>query len=132
MSSSNPFFQEVVDTCVDIEQWLSGRAEPARLSALLARFSPRFSMISLQGTQLERAQVDAFFSQGHGARAGLSIAIDQFAQVQSWPGGSAIVYRETQLYAEERCSVRRSTALFERDAHGRIVWLHLHETPVVD
>ncbi|RQS74365.1 DUF4440 domain-containing protein [Burkholderia sp. Bp8963] len=130
MNSSNPFFDEVVDAHVDIAHWLSGRADPERLAALLARFSPRFSMIALPGTALDYAGVDALFSRGHGARPGLRIEIDELREIRGSHDGAVIGYRETQTDGEGRRTVRRSTAVFERDAAGRIVWRHLHETPV--
>ncbi|MDR6502078.1 hypothetical protein J2785_005258 [Burkholderia ambifaria] len=43
---------------------------------------------------------------------------------------SAIGYRETQTDGDGRRTVRRSTAVFRREADGLIVWRHLHETPV--
>lgn len=130
MSVPNPFFQEVVDAHVDIEQWLSGRAARERLAPLLARFSRHFSMISLQGHALDFADVDVLFSRGFGARPGLRIAIDELHEVSAWQGGAAIAYRETQVDGAGRRTVRRSSVVFERDANGRIGWLRLHETPV--
>ncbi|KWK21700.1 hypothetical protein WT77_19860 [Burkholderia stagnalis] len=136
MNLPNPYFQEVVDAHVDIEQWLSGRAAGGRpaplLARLLARFSPRFTMITLQGAAIDFAGVDALFSQGHGARPGLRIEIDALQVIAEWDGGAAIGYRETQADDAGRRTVRRSTAVFERDARGRIVWRHLHETPAAE
>ncbi|KVE34813.1 hypothetical protein [Burkholderia sp. TSV86] len=130
MNLPNPFFKEVVDTHIDIEHWLSGRAEPGRLATLLARFSPGFSMITLSGTVLDYAGVNALFSHGHGARPRLMIGIDELQVLAVWSDGAAIGYRETQTDGEERRTVRRSTAIFRREADGVIVWRHLHETPV--
>ncbi|AOI75511.1 MULTISPECIES: hypothetical protein [unclassified Burkholderia] len=130
MNLPNPFFNEVVDTHVDIERWLSGRAEPGRLAMLMARFSPGFSMITTSGTVLDYAGVDALFSRGHGARPGLVIGIDELRALAVWSDGAVIGYRETQTDMEGRRTVRRSTALFRREADGVIVWRHLHETPV--
>ncbi|KVP69097.1 hypothetical protein WL40_27870 [Burkholderia ubonensis] len=130
MNLPNPYFQEVIDAHVDIEAWLSGRAEPGRLATLLARFSPQFSMIALQGAPIDYAGVDALFSQGWSARPGLRIGIDECREIAACDGGAVIGYRETQTDGTGRRTVRRSTVVFERDAHGRIVWRHLHETPV--
>ncbi|OMG75260.1 DUF4440 domain-containing protein [Burkholderia ubonensis] len=130
MKLPNPYFQEVVDAHVDIEAWLSGRAEPGRLATLLARFSPQFSMIALQGAPIDYAGVDALFSQGWNARPGLRIEIDEWREIAACDGGAVIGYRETQTDGTGRRTVRRSTVVFERDMHGRIVWRHLHETPV--
>ncbi|MEN8514838.1 DUF4440 domain-containing protein [Burkholderia sp. RS02] len=130
MNLPNPYFQAVVDAHVDIERWLSGRAAPGRLASLLVRFSPGFSMITLSGTVLDYAGVDALFSRGHGARPGLMIGIDELRGLAVWSNGAAIGYRETQTDGDGRRAVRRSTAVFRREADGLIVWRHLHETPV--
>ncbi|KVC22804.1 hypothetical protein [Burkholderia pseudomultivorans] len=130
MNLPNPFCNEIVDAHVDIEDWLSGRAGPERLAMLLARFSPEFSMITTSGAVLDCAGVDALFSRGHGARPGLRIAIDELREIADCADGAVIGYRETQTDAAGRRTVRRSTAVLRRDADGRIVWQHLHETPV--
>lgn len=64
MNEPNPYFQEVVDAHVDIERWLSGRAEHGLLPALLERFSPHFSMVAARGAALDRAGLDTLFRQG--------------------------------------------------------------------
>lgn len=130
MNLPNPYFNEVVDAHVDIERWLSGRAEPERLASLLTRFSPDFSMITLSGAVLDYAGVDALFSRGHGVRPGLVIGIDELRSLAVWSDGAVIRYRETQTDGEGRRTVRRSTAVFRREADGLIMWRHLHETPV--
>ncbi|AIO69587.1 hypothetical protein [Burkholderia oklahomensis] len=130
MNETNPYFREVIDAHVDIERWLSGQAEFDRLGALLSRFSPHFSMIALPGALLDRTGLNALFSQGHGKRPGLRIEIDELRQICAWRGGAVIGYRETQTDGEGRSIARRSTAVFEYDASSRIVWRHLHETPV--
>ncbi|RQR56398.1 hypothetical protein DIE21_01785 [Burkholderia sp. Bp9140] len=42
----------------------------------------------------------------------------------------AVTCRETRTNDAGRRTVRRSTAVFRREADGLIVWRHLHETPV--
>ena len=130
MNLPNPFFKEVVDAHIDIERWLSGSAEAGRLATLMARFSPGFSMITMSGTVLDYAGVDALFSDGHGARPGLVIGVDELRALAVWSDGAAIGYRETQTDGAGRRTVRRSTAMFRREADGSIVWRHLHETAV--
>lgn len=130
MSLFDPFLQEVVDAHVAIEQWLSGQAAADRLAPLLRRFSPRFSMIALTGARVDHAGVEALFAQGHGARPGLRIAIDELHGIAAWSDGAVVGYREIQIDAAGRRTVRRSTAVFECDAGGVIAWRHLHETPV--
>ncbi|VVE61838.1 hypothetical protein PAN31117_00657 [Pandoraea anapnoica] len=128
---SSALAQEVIDAHIAIEQWLSGRAEPTALESLLARFSPAFSMIALPGTRVNRAALDTLFGQGHGKRPGLQIVVDEVDTLAESPTGGVVVYRETQTDGEGHTSVRRSTAVFERETDGHIVWRHLHETPVI-
>lgn len=116
MNEPNPYFQEVVDAHVDIERWLSGRAEHGLLPALLERFSPHFSMVAARGAALDRAGLDALFRQGRGQRSGLRIEIDELKQIGAWRDGAVIGYRETQTDGEGRSNTRRSTVVFERDA----------------
>ncbi|AGK51017.1 hypothetical protein BTI_4122 [Burkholderia thailandensis MSMB121] len=130
MNETNPYFQEVIDAHVDIERWLSGQAEFDRLPALLGRFSPHFSMIAARGTSLDRAGLDELFRRGHGQRPGLRIEIDELQRIGAWRDGAVIGYRETQIDGEDRPNTRRSTVVFEYDAASRIVWRHLHETPL--
>ncbi|PCE21833.1 DUF4440 domain-containing protein [Paraburkholderia acidicola] len=131
MNPPNPFFQEIVDAHIDIEQWLSGRAEPDRLATLLNRFSRCFSMVTLQGLQLDRTAVDGLFSQGHGKRPGLRIEIDELHDIAAWREGAVVGYRETQIDESGSCTVRRSTAVLACDESGCVTWRHLQETSVV-
>ncbi|UVA77321.1 DUF4440 domain-containing protein [Pandoraea commovens] len=126
---SSALVQEVIDAHVAIEQWLSGRADPSALEPLLARFSSAFSMIALSGARVNRAALDALFGQGHGKRPGLQIVVDEVDTIAESPTGGVVAYRETQTDGEGLTTVRRSTAVFEREADGHIVWRHLHETP---
>lgn len=130
MNQSHPFFQEVVATCADIEAWFGGRAAPAALADLMARFSPPFSMVTLPGARIDLAAVQAMFAQSHGRCPGLRIEIDELEEIHACDNGAVVAYRERQSDGAGNDSVRRSTAVFERDASGRIVWRHLHETPV--
>lgn len=128
MNPTDPFFCEIVDTLAEIEHWLSGRADDNALAPLLARFAEAFSMISLSGDALDRAQIATFFRTGFGARPGLRIAIDEVRLLCAWNGGATLAYREIQTDGAGGRNVRRATAVFERDDAGRIRWLRLHET----
>ncbi len=130
MSVAQPFLQEVIDAHIDIEQWLSGRAESARLALLLQRFSPHFGMVTTQGASLDRSGLERLFAQGHGQRPGLAIQIGELEEICASPEGAVVRYREIQTYREGPRSERRSTAVFERNAQGRILWRHLHETAI--
>jgi len=46
MIDYSDFFEEVIQTHVEIEQWFAGVAPEGTLQSLLARFSPEFSMIA--------------------------------------------------------------------------------------
>ncbi len=131
MTSIQPFLQEAIDAHVAIERWFAGVESVDGIAALLQRFSPCFTMITPQGATLDRAGVERLFSRAHGTRPGLRIAIDELHGLGTWPDGAAVGYRETQVDGEGRRTVRRSTALFHRDADGRVAWRHLHETYVV-
>lgn len=128
MSTSNPFFQEVIDAHREIQQWFRGDSARERLSPLLARFSPRFSMITPLGGTIDLAGLGALFSNGYGKRPGLLLEVDDLTQVAAWPGDAVTGYRETQIDGEGRRTIRYSTVVFEQDAPGRVVWRHLHET----
>ncbi|WP_423762587.1 hypothetical protein [Burkholderia sp. NLJ2] len=56
--------------------------------------------------------------------------IDELRGLAVRSNGAAIGYRETQTDGEGRRTVRRSTAVFRREADGLIVRRHLYETPV--
>nr|WP_318654707.1 hypothetical protein [Burkholderia sp. S-53] len=58
------------------------------------------------------------------------IGIDELRGLAVGRDGAAIGCREMQADGEGRLKVRRSTAVFRREADGLIVWRHLHETPV--
>ena len=46
MIDYSDFFEEVIQTHIEIEQWFAGTAPEGTLQNLLARFSPEFSMIA--------------------------------------------------------------------------------------
>jgi len=130
MNQSHPFFQEILATCADIEAWFSGRAAPAALADLMARFSPQFSMVTMEGARIDLAVLETMFAQNHGKRAGLRIDVDELEDIQACGDGAVVTYRERQSDGAGRDNARRATAVFERDASGNIVWRHLHETPI--
>ena len=54
----NPYFNEVIDAHIAIERWLGKGAGEEQ--ALLARFTPDFSMIALNGAPLDFTALCAF------------------------------------------------------------------------
>ena len=74
MIDYSDFFEEVIQTHVEIEQWFAGVAPEGTLQSLLARFSPDFSMVApATGTRVNAAGVNALFTRLGGMRPGLKI-----------------------------------------------------------
>lgn len=116
MQMQNAGFNEVLEAHVLIRQWLAGDARPP----LLERFAEGFTMFTLKGAALGKAQLEAFFAQAYGSRPGLSIEIDELHEVA--PG--VVTYREHQQDDTGQGNVRWSTVVFDRQGK----WLHLQET----
>ena len=127
MSDYKRYFDLVSETHVEIEGWFSG-LEPGVLPVLLARFSPQFSMIAPNGNELDVNGVEVLFEQLRGARPGLNITLSEFKGIALHPGGAVVSYRELQEEHNGNRTDRRATVVFEKDADGKILWRHLHET----
>ncbi|WP_131063911.1 DUF4440 domain-containing protein [Raoultella planticola] len=121
----NPYIQETIDAHVAIEHWLSHKQ--GAVEALMARFSPDFSMVGIGGNVMDHRALSAFFTTAGGSRPGLSIIIDSSTTLAEWHDGAVICYRERQRVPEQSETLRWSTVLF-RKTGGRILWRHLHET----
>lgn len=126
MKQGNRGFVEVLEAHVQIRQWLSGEIGLEQLDVLMSRFAEGFGMVTLGGGLLDRAALEGFFRQVHGTRPGLQIEIDQLRQIA--PG--VVGYREWQGGASGVTALRRATVVFEVQAE-RLLWLHLHETPII-
>ncbi|MDX6021286.1 DUF4440 domain-containing protein [Scandinavium sp. V105_16] len=116
---------EIIDAHIAIENWL-GRGE-GNIDALLARFSPDFTMVTPGGSSLDHAALCQFFRAQGGSRSGLQITVDNIALLAEWPGGAALRYSEKQILPQQPASLRWSTVIFQQ-AEGKILWRHLHET----
>ena len=127
MSDYKRYFDLVSETHVEIEGWFSG-LEPGVLPVLLARFSPQFSMIAPTGNVLDANGVETLFEQLRGARPGLNITLSEFKGIALYPDGAVVSYRELQEEHNGNRTDRRATVVFEKDADGKILWRHLHET----
>lgn len=121
----NPYFTEVIDAHIAIERWLGKGAGEEQ--ALLARFTPDFSMIALSGAPLDFAALCAFFRAHRAAKPGLEIEIEEMKLVAEWPTGAVVSYREKQSLPGQRATLRYSTVVFERQPNV-LGWRHLHET----
>ncbi|KAF1024843.1 MAG: hypothetical protein GAK37_03012 [Pseudomonas sp.] len=125
MSRYNDLFDEVIQTHIEIEQWFAGAAPDGTLERLLARFSPDFSMVAPStGARVDCAGVKALFTRLGGQRPGLKITLSELAGL----GDGIVTYREHQIDDSGAQTDRRATAVFERQADGRLLWRHLHET----
>ncbi|MDM1837992.1 DUF4440 domain-containing protein [Serratia marcescens] len=121
----NPYFTEVIDAHIAIERWLGkGTGEE---QALLARFTPDFSMIALNGAPLDFTALCAFFHAHRAAKPGLEIEIEEMKLVAEWPTGAVVSYREKQSLPGQSAKLRYSTVVFERQPNA-LGWRHLHET----
>ncbi|HEO9035492.1 TPA: DUF4440 domain-containing protein [Serratia marcescens] len=121
----NPYFTEVIDAHIAIERWLGKGAGEEQ--ALLARFTPDFSMIALSGAPLDFAALCAFFRAHRAAKPGLEIEIEEMKLVAEWPTGAVVSYREKQSLPGQNATLRYSTVMFERQPSA-LGWRHLHET----
>ena len=102
----NPYFTEVIDAHIAIERWLGKGAGEEQ--ALLARFTPDFSMIALNGAPLDFAALCAFFRAHRAAKPGLEIEIEEMKLVAEWPTGAVVSYREKQSRGKApRCAIPR-------------------------
>lgn len=128
MTKPNPYFDEVISAHIAIRQWFAGPADAAALEALMARFSPRFTMVAPSGAQLDLDGLRQLFARTGGGKPGLEIAVDQLALLDEHAGGATVAYREAQYLGGRPSSLRLATVVFERDAAGALRWRHLQET----
>ncbi|EMF8049224.1 MULTISPECIES: DUF4440 domain-containing protein [Serratia] len=121
----NPYFTEVIDAHLAIERWLGKGAGEEQ--TLLARFTPDFSMIALNGAPLDFTALCAFFRAHRAAKPGLEIVIEEMKLVAEWPTGAVVSYREKQSLPGQSATLRYSTVVFEHQPNA-LGWRHLHET----
>lgn len=128
MTDNKPYFDEVISAHIAIQQWFSGPADAAVLEELMARFSPRFTMVVPSGAQLDRDAVRRLFAKAGGGKPGLEIVVDQLTLLDQHAGGATVAYREAQYLGGQPSNLRLATVVFERDAAGALRWRHLQET----
>ncbi len=125
---------EVIELHAFFEAWLGGTAQNSDLvfSRLENALAQTFSMVTPDGTKLQRSQVIGWLRQAHGAKG--SPAPFRIAIVEPEP---LVVRRPLVVlrYVEEQSSGdtvtrRRSTAVLDTAAGegGAARWLALHET----
>ena len=132
MKTTNPCFDDVLSTHVLIREWLSGGATaPDHCAALLARFSPDFTMVAPGGRQLDRAGLAAFFQGAGGSRPGLQMRLSDLVLIQESAAGATVSYRDCQSLPGGEHTERLSTVVYDKTPTGALLWRHLHETWVV-
>ncbi|AXE91323.1 DUF4440 domain-containing protein [Paraburkholderia sp. 22099] len=128
MNNSNPYFKELDDIHVEIEALFDGSADDGALERIMARFAEPFTLIMPSGLVLDHAALRETFAKLRGARPGSRISIRDREIVADYPSGAVVKYREYQRDNAGNANVRRSTAVMNLDAHGRVTWRHLQET----
>ena len=128
MNNSNPYFNELDEIHVEIEALFNGSADEGALQRIMARFAAQFTLVMTSGVALDYAGLRDTFSKLRGARPGAQIAIRDKEIIADYPSGAVVKYREYQRDNSGFANVRRSTAVMELDAHGKVTWRHLQET----
>ena len=130
MTDYSAYFDLVEETLTEIENWFSGLSSV--LPTLLARFSNEFSMITPSAKVLDIDGMEELFEQLRGTRPGLVITLSEFKGIALYDQGAVISYRELQAVDNRTITDRRATVVFEKDASGKLLWRHLHETFFAD
>ena len=60
------------------------------------------------------------------------ITLSEFKGIALYDQGAVISYRELQAVDNTTITDRRATVVFEKDASGKLLWRHLHETLFAD
>lgn len=128
MNNSNPYFKELGDIHVEIQALFDGSADGGTLDRIMARFAPQFSLVMPSGIALDHAGLREIFAKLNGARPGSQINIRDMEIVSEYPSGAVVKYREYQRDSAGNANVRRSTAVMDLGADGKVTWLHLQET----
>ena len=128
MTDYTEYFDEVIQAHVAIEQWLAEERNVTELEQLLARFSAQFSMVSPLGRVLDFDALGELFRMAGGKKLGFRIELSELRGIALYDGGATVSYREQQTDATGQQTDRRSTVVFEKQAGGKVVWRHLHET----
>ena len=128
MTDYTTYFDEVIQAHEVIEQWFAVEQDEAALERLLARFSPRFSMVTPLGRVLDLEALRALFQMAGGKKNGFRIELGELHGIALHERGATVSYREQQTDASGLHTDRRSTVMFEKTESGQVIWRHLHET----
>ncbi|WP_445179704.1 DUF4440 domain-containing protein [Pseudomonas sp. McL0111] len=128
MTDYNDYFDEVIQAHEAIEQWFAETQDDAALDQLLTRFSPRFSMISPRGRELDFDALQTLFRMAGGKKNGFRIELSELRGIALNERGATVSYHERQSDATGTQTLRLSTVVFEKQAGGKVIWRHLQET----
>jgi hypothetical protein len=128
MNNNNPYFKELDEIHLEIQALFDGSADDGALQRIVARFAPSFTLVMPSGAVLDLDALRETFAKLRGARPGSQITIRDMEIVAQYPAGAVVKYREYQRDDTGTANVRRSTAVLESDAQGKVTWLHLQET----
>ncbi|KAA9000875.1 DUF4440 domain-containing protein [Stenotrophomonas cyclobalanopsidis] len=109
-----------------LQAWFRAEVGADALDDLMAHFCADFSMVGIAGRRLDRQAVQALFVGGHGARAGLRIAIDAVQAIEAPSPLAVLRYREGHAVGDGVVAWRESLAVL-RQEQGCWHWLALHE-----
>ncbi|WP_144144478.1 hypothetical protein [Paraburkholderia sp. BCC1884] len=128
MNNSNPYFKELDDIHVEIQALFDGSADEGAVQRIMARFAPQFTLVMPSGNLLDHAALGETFTRLRGARPGSQINIREMEIVAEHASGAVVKYREYQRDDTGNANVRRSTAVMDLNAQGKVSWRHLQET----
>lgn len=128
MNNSNPYFKELDEIHVEIAALFDGSADEGAVQRIMARFTPQFTLVMTSGNALDYAGTQEVFAKLRGARPGSQITIRDMEIVADYASGAVVKYREYQRDGAGNANVRRSTAVMELNAQGKVMWRHLQET----
>lgn len=119
-----------------LEDWLNGSVpgtEAVFVESLADILHPAFVNIQPAGVLLERDKLLDQIRKGHGASPDFRIRIRNVVVRPTLDSAGTMLatYEEYQKGARNSArseNARLSSALFQRDPDGRLVWLHIHET----
>lgn len=120
---------EIVRQHVVIEAWLDGRPD-AQFASFETALGAGFSMVTPDGSVVERGRLLDGFGPAFGTIPGLRIEVRNAALVDSTNDRAVVRYEEWQFTTAGGGNRRVSTAILAPDPAGPIgwVWAALHET----
>ena len=121
---------EVVERHRFFVHWFTGRAEPAQMVRTARLFAPDFRIIGPDGRESDGpATLASIEERGHAGPQDFAIRIEIRDSRMVGTHSALVLYDEHQSGAD-RCTARRSSAIFSAAPAlpEGVVWRHLHET----